>query len=91
MQYVIPFTLKNTSNIFTFKHDVHVFFSQVSHWNANDTSPGVSLIQKAQFFSSSFKDSADFDSYFLLMHQNPRQQLQMHHSHVQPLAQTLAN
>lgn len=89
MLYTIPFMLKNTiSPVFTFKHDVLIFFSQMSYWNAHNSSPGVPLIQKAQFFNL-FKDTANFASLFLLMYQKPMYQLQSHFSHVQTLAQNL--
>jgi hypothetical protein len=82
--------LKNTITlVFTFKHDVPIFCSQMSYWNAHNSSPGVPLIQKAMFFNS-FKDTtANFASLFLLMDQKPMHELQSHLSHVQILAQNL--
>jgi len=89
MQYIIPFMLKHTiTTVFTFNHDVLNFFSQTSHSNVHNSSPGVPLIRKAQFFNS-FKDTANFVSLFLLMYQKPMYQLQSHLSHVQTLAQNL--
>jgi len=90
MQYIIPFMLKNTiTPVFTFKIDVPVFCSQMSYWNADNSSPGVPLIQKALFFNP-FKDTtANFASLFLLMYQKPMHQLQSHFSHVQTFTQNL--
>jgi hypothetical protein len=89
MQYIISFKLKHAINtVFTFQHVVLAFFSQMSYWNAHNSSPGVPLIQQAQLFIS-FKDSEIFACLFLLMYQNPRHYIK-HTIHVQTLAQALA-